>query len=244
MARPRYPKSTGPLPPPLPPVSRTVGQLVAETLKLYGELWKAGLVIGLPPAFLSAVAAGFSRTQTIAIVPFAGAVAATASFVIASAVVNGVSLRRRSTVNAAIVGAVVYLPFPLLTALFILPGLAWLALVGLAVPAAIAESLGIRAALRRGLALGRADYVHALGGLATLTMLVFVTQIVISLLLQGFADNSERAAAFLAGLVLSPVLFFGAALLYVDQAARIGTTRAERLALRFAPPGSAAAPRK
>jgi hypothetical protein len=164
--------------------------------------------------------------------------------VIASAVVNGVSLRRRSTVNAAIVGAVVYLPFPLLTALFILPGLAWLALVGLAVPAAIAESLGIRAALRRGLALGRADYVHALGGLATLTMLVFVTQIVISLLLQGFADNSERAAAFLAGLVLSPVLFFGAALLYVDQAARIGTTRAERLALRFAPPGSAAAPRK
>ena len=40
MARPRYPKSSGPLPPPLPPVTRTVGQLVAETLKLYGEHWK------------------------------------------------------------------------------------------------------------------------------------------------------------------------------------------------------------
>ena len=31
------------------------------------------------------------------------------------------------------------------------------------------------------------------------------------------------------------MLFFGAALLYVDQAARVGTTRAERLALRLAP---------
>ena len=66
-----------------------------------------------------------------------------------------------------------------------------------------------------------------------------MTQIVASLLLQGFADNSERAASFLAGLVLSPVLFLGAALLYVDQAARVGTTRAERLAVRLAPGDSA-----
>jgi hypothetical protein len=235
MARPRYPKSTGPLPPPLPPLTRTVGQLVAETLKIYGDHWKVGLLIGLPPALLSATVTGFSREETLVIVPFAGAVAATASFVIASAVVSGVSLRGPGTVAAAIVGALIYLPFPLLTALFILPGLAWFALIGLAVPAALAEGLGVRDALRRGIALGRADYVHALGGLATLVMLVFVTQIAASLLLQGFADNSERAAAFLAGLVLSPVLFFGAALLYVDQVARVGTTREERLAARLAP---------
>jgi hypothetical protein len=235
MARPRYPKSTGPLPPPLPPLTRTVGQLVAETLKIYGDHWKVGLLIGLPPALLSATVTGFSREETLVIVPFAGAVAATVSFVIASAVVSGVSLRAPGTVAAAIVGALIYLPFPLLTALFILPGLAWFALIGLAVPAALAEGLGVRDALRRGIALGRADYVHALGGLATLVMLVFVTQIAASLLLQGFADNSERAAAFLAGLVLSPVLFFGAALLYVDQVARVGTTREERLAARLAP---------
>ena len=37
MARPRYPKSSGPLPPPLVPATRTVGQLVAETLRLYGD---------------------------------------------------------------------------------------------------------------------------------------------------------------------------------------------------------------
>lgn len=239
MARPRYPKSSGPLPPPLPPVARTVGQLVAETLKIYGDHWRVALVIGLPPAVLSAVATGFSRAQTLAIVPLAGAVAATASFVIASAVVGGVSLRSRRIVPAAIVGAVVYLPFPFLAAMFVLPGLAWFALIGLAVPAAVVESLGVRDALRRGVTLGRADYVHALGGLATLTLLVFVTQIAAALLLQGFADNSERAAAFLAGLVLSPVLFLGAALLYVDQSARVGTTREERLAVRLAPRDSA-----
>ena len=235
MARPRYPKSSGPLPPPLPPLTRTVGQLVAETLKIYGDHWKVGLLVGLPPALLSATVTGFSREETLMIVPFAGAVAATASFVIASAVVSGVSLRAPGTVAAVIVGVLIYFPFPLLTALFILPGLAWFALIGLAVPAAIAEGLGVRDALRRGITLGRADYVHALGGLATLVMLVFVTQIAASLLLQGFADNSERAAAFLAGLVLSPVLFFGAALLYVDQVARVGTTREERLAARLAP---------
>ena len=69
-------------------------------------------------------------------------------------------------------------------------------------------------------------------------MLVFVTQIVVSLLLQGFADNSERAAAFLAGLVLSPVLFLGAALLYVDQAAtgRDDPGGAARAALRAPDP--------
>ena len=235
MARPRYPKSSGPLPPPLPPLTRTIGQLVAETLKIYGDHWRAGLLIGLPPALLSATVTGFSREETLMIVPFAGAAAATASFVIASAVVSGVSLHAPGTVAAVIVGVLIYFPFPLLTALFILPGLAWFAFIGLAVPAAIAEGLGVRDALRRGIALGRADYVHALGGLATLVMLVFVTQIAASLLLQGFADNSERAAAFLAGLVLSPVLFFGAALLYVDQAARVGTTREERLAARLAP---------
>jgi len=235
MPRPRYPSSSGPLPPPLPPVTRTIGQLVAETVKAYGEHWRAALVIGLPPALLSAGATGFSRAQTLAIVPFAGAIAATASFVVASAVVSGVSVRSQRIVPAAIAGILIYLPFPFLTVLFILPGLAWFALIGLAVPAAIAESLGVKDALRRGLVLGRADYGHALGALATLTILVFVTQIAAAILLQGFADNSERVASFLAGLVLSPVLFLGAALLYVDQAARVGTTREERLAARLAP---------
>lgn len=222
MARARYPKSSGPLPPPLPPETRTVGQLVAETLKLYGEHWQAALLIGLPAALLSAIATGFDREQTLVVVPFVGALAATASFVGACSVVLGAPVRSRAAARAFLVGIVVWVPFPFLAVVFVVPGLAWLALIGMAVPAALAEGLGARAALRRGLELGRADYVHALGGLATLALVVFLTQIAASLLLQNYADNSERLAAFLAGLVLSPVLFLGGALLYGDQAARVG----------------------
>ncbi len=226
MARPRYPRSSGPLPPPLPPATRTVGQLVAETLRLYGRNVWAALAIGLPAAVLNVAVTGLSRGQMLAIVPAAGAVLVTGSFVAASALVTGAPLRCRHAVVAFLVGAVVYLPFPFLTVLFVLPGLAWLALVGLAVPAALAERLGFRDALRRGLELGRADYAHALGGLATLVLLVFLTQFAAALLLQNYADNSERLAAFLAGLVLSPLLFLGGALLYVDQAARAGSAAA------------------
>jgi hypothetical protein len=234
MARPRYPKSSRPLPPPLSPATRTVGQLVAETLKTYGDHWPVALVIGLPPAVLNAVVTDLSGAQQLVVAAVAGAVAATGSFVIASAVVSSVGLRSAGVVPAGIVGVLVYLPFVFLARAYVLPGLAWFALVGLAVPAAVAESLGVRAALRRGLVLGRADYAHALGGLATLTILVFLTQFAVAMLLQGYADNSERIAGFLAGLVLSPVLFFGGALLYRDQAARVGTTRADRLAARAA----------
>ena len=239
MARPRSPRSSALCRRLSHPVTRTIGQLVAETMRAYGEHWRAALLIGLPPALLSAAATGFSTARTLAIVPFAGAIATTASFVLASAVVGGVSVRSPRIVPAAIAGVLVYLPFPFLTALFVLPGLAWFALIGLAVPAAIQEPLAVKDALRRGLVLGRADYAHALGALCTLTILVFVTQIAAAILLQGFADNSERAASFLAGLVLSPVLFLGAALLYVDQAARVGTTRAERIAVPAAPRDSA-----
>ncbi len=197
-----------------------MGQLVAETVRLYRSNFWVGLAIGLPAALLNLAATGLSRGQMLALVPAAGGVLVTASFVVACSVVTGAALRSRGALVAFLVGATVYLPFPFLALFFVLPGLAWLALVGLSVPAALVERRGYVGSLRRGVELGRADYAHALGGLATLVLLVFVTQIAASLLLQGYADNSERVAAFLAGLLLSPLLFFGAGLLYVDQAAR------------------------
>ncbi|HSO02389.1 MAG TPA: hypothetical protein VLS46_07660, partial [Gaiellaceae bacterium] len=114
-------------------------------------------------------------------------------------------------------------PFPFLASVFILPGLVWFAFVGLAVPAAVAEGTGFAASLRRGIELGRADFVHALGSLAALAIIVFVTRATLFVLLQGFGESTGRAASFLADLVVSPLLFLGAALLYVDQAARVGS---------------------
>jgi hypothetical protein len=106
---------------------------------------------------------------------------------------------------------------------FILPGLVWFAFVGLSVPAAVVEGTGVRASLARGVALGRADFVHALGSLAALAIIVFLTRAMLFILLKGFGESTERVASFVADLVVSPLLFLGAALLYFDQAARVGS---------------------
>jgi hypothetical protein len=204
----------------LPPETRTVGQLVAETLRLYGRRGWVSLAIGLPPAALNLVAAGLSRSQLLVVLPLLGSVLATLSYLAAIWVVTGVPARGRPALVAFIVGVIVFVPFPFLVVLYVLPGLAWLALVGLAVPAALVERLGVRDALGRGFRLGRADFVHALGALATLAIVVAATQFLAALLLQDFADNTARAAGFIAGVVISPILFLGAALLYEDQVAR------------------------
>src|SRR5205814_1914712 len=82
---------------------------------------------------------------------------------------------------------------PFLYGLFVLPAVAWLALVGLAVPAAFIERLGYRAAIRRGFELARADYIHAAGSLATLVIVAFLTSTVLFFLLRG-ASQVGRAA--------------------------------------------------
>jgi len=228
VGRPRYPKQDAPLPPPLPPETRTVGQLVAEALKLYGRHFKWGLVIGLAPAVIDLTAAELTRAQALVFVPLVGGLALTLSYVAACVLATAKRPPRPHLVTALVVSMLVFIPFPFLASVFVLPGLVWLALVGLSVPAAVAEGTGIQKSLARGLALGRADFVHALGSLATLAILVFLTRTMLFLLLRDFGESTERAAAFLADLVVSPLLFFGAAILYVDQSARSVRTSARK----------------
>ena len=79
----------------------------------------------------------------------------------------------------------------------------------------------LRTALRRALELARADYVHALASLATLVLLFGLVKLMLVLLLRDLGDSGERVALALADLVVSPLLFVGGAILYVDQAARV-----------------------
>jgi hypothetical protein len=97
----------------------------------------------------------------------------------------------------------------------------------------VAERLGVRAALRRTVELGRADYVHAIGSFATLALLFALSRLALGLLLSSQAEATVRVAIFLADLVLSPLLFLGAAIVYVDLAARVGLSRDDRRRLRL-----------
>ena len=228
MARRAKPKPG--LPPPLPPERRTVGQLVAESIRLYGAHFFRALSLGLPVATVNVLVWASARPAHISrsipsevqlLLGPIGGLLITISFVAACAIVTDHPFISRSALTAYVTGVLVFIPFPFLAAIYVLPGLAWLALFGLAVPAALVEGLGIREALARGFRLARVDFVHVLGGLATLALVVFLTQFSLFFVLREYAENTRVAAAILASLVASPLLFLGGALLYVDQEARL-----------------------
>src|SRR6476659_3381405 len=166
MARPRYPRSTGPLPPPLPPATRTVGQLVAESLKLYGDRFWIVIPLGLPLAVVDQITVGQETATSIVAFALAAPFFA-ASYGCASALVSGHAPARPAWVTAIGIGSLVFLPAAFLLPWFSLAAVVWLALFGFAVPAAILEGRGPGAALKRSVEVARGDIVHAIGGLAT-----------------------------------------------------------------------------
>jgi hypothetical protein len=217
------------LPPPLPPETRTGGQVIAESIRLYGHRFWPSLALGLPVAAIDQVSAGRSLTAQTVIL-WAGTPLLTASFIGAVLLVAPGRRPARTLVTAFLIGLLVFAPVPALVRFFVFPALAWLALFGLAVPAVLIERVGARTALVRGRQLAVADYVHAFGSLCALGILYFVTRVMLLLLLHGQADTATRVAAFAADLVVSPLVFLGSALLYFDQAARVvhSTSRPRR----------------
>jgi len=220
MARARTRTTKGELPPPLPPERRTVGQLVAETIRLYGAHFVQAVPLGLLVAIVNQLALGLRREET-GIVLVLAAPLFTLAYAYASQLAMGKKAPRRSWLVALGAGTLVFLPAALVFPWFALASVLWLALAGLAVPAAIVEDASFSGSLRRGVQLGRAGYVHAAGSLATLVVLFALTRLLLALLLESQADNTVRAAIFLADTIVGPLLFLGAALLYVDQEARL-----------------------
>jgi len=221
------------LPPPLPPETRTVGQLVAESIRLYGARFWPSLALGIGPALIGVAAAELHGVARVLVVIGVGPLVLAASYAGAVALVRPIG-RGRYVGVALAAGYVAFLPV-CVSRLWIFPGiylvaLAWLALVGLSVPAALVERRGYADALRRGVQLARADYVHALGSLATLAITIFLTGLVIFFSLREGSGQALRIAAVLAFIVLAPLFVLGAAVLYVDQAARVesGGPRARR----------------
>lgn len=194
-------------------------------MRLYGRRFWAALGIGLPLTVLVILLAGLAEKdvhRTVRLVAFivAGSVVTSVCFVFA----NRIAVDRPpsgSSLVAVVAGTLVFLPMPVLVALFYLPGLIWFAFLGFAVPAALFEARGLSGSFRRAIELARADYGHALGSLAAVTLVALISAGVLSYLLVQFGDQAQGVAAFIAIFLISPLVLFAAALLYEDQVARL-----------------------
>ncbi|HYI75143.1 MAG TPA: hypothetical protein VEW90_07715 [Gaiellaceae bacterium] len=209
-----------PLPPPLPPAERTVGQLIGESIKLYGQHFMRALPLGVVVACVNQLTVDVDRVVVGAVL-LAAAPVFSAAYAYACQLEVAASVARRSWLVAIAAGSLVFVPAALLFPWFALAAVLWLGLVGLAVPVAMREGTSFGESLRRGFALGRVDYVHAAGALATLVILFFLMRFGLALLLESQADNTVRTAIFLSDTVLAPLLFLGGAVLYEDQTARL-----------------------
>jgi hypothetical protein len=216
-----------PRPQALPPETRPVGQVVAETLRFYGHRFWLALPLGLGVAIADQLVREVSLETKILALLACGPVFSVA-YAAASALVAERNAPLATWVRAIVLGSLAFAPAAVLLPWFALLAFGWLAFVGLVVPVVMIEGAGWRSAFPRALRLARADYVHALGSLATLAILFFLTRLTLALLLRDASDQTERIAIFLADLVLAPVMFLGSALLYFDQAARLESRRRKR----------------
>ena len=209
------------------PAERTVGQLIADAIKLYGHRFWFGLGLGIPAAAFTIGASFLDGGARIGWGVVVGPFALALSYVWAVTLATDA---RDARGRALLVGAVAFLPLAasrvlVFTGVYFV-ALAWFALLGLAVPSVLVEGRGLRDALQHGFRLARADFVHAFGSLAALAIVYFLSRTVLLFLLRTQSDNAIRTAGFLADLVLSPLLFVGAAMLFVDQAARVRSSSA------------------
>jgi hypothetical protein len=212
---------------------RTVGQVVAEAIKLYGANLGPALALGLPVAVADQVvidaSVGARVAVLVAVSPFLSL-----AYAGGCAILQQERPPLRVWLTAVAVGIVTFLPAAPFFPWFALASILWLGLVGHAVPAVVVERLGPLAAIRRSVELARADYVHAAGSFATLAILFWLTRVALGLLLSSQADAAIRVSIFLADVVVSPLLFLGAAIVYVDLAARVGLSAEERRRIRDA----------
>lgn len=209
-----------PRPAALPPAERTIGQLVAESVHFYGEHFWNVLVLGIAPAIALVISANVSQWTAIVLTATVIGALFSASYIYASVLVLEKLPSRRRLVVAWLCGWVAFAPVPLLVLEYVLPALIWVVVFALLVPVLVAEDDPVTSAFPRAWRLARADLVHQAGSLFTLAVVIFLTQAVLAFVLHGFGDAAVWVGYFLAGVVVSPLFFVGAAFLYVDQAAR------------------------
>ena len=209
-----------------------LGELLAETVRIYGERPVAALGLGAVEAAADLVAEALPAPVGVLVL----ALAFTATYGAAARLVSGDSFAEawaqvglRAPV-LLVLTFVVAVPFAIAVGYLFLLLLAvfWIALAGFAVPVTMLERSPsaegffdrLAYALYRSIRLARAEYLHAVGVAAGLIIVYLLVGNVIGAALVGFADNGRLAAGSLVQLVLAPLFFIGLAVLYYEQRAR------------------------
>ncbi|HXV56417.1 MAG TPA: hypothetical protein VD704_00980 [Gaiellaceae bacterium] len=216
------------------PVDRPLklGELLAETIRVYGDRLRAALGLGavIGGGYLLAGVVPAILEVLVVSLAFTGTYAAAARIVSGDSFVEAWAQVGVRAPVLVVLTFVVAVPFALAATylLFLVLAALWLALVGFSVPAAMLEREGaadgvfgrIAYALDRSLRLARAEYLHAAGVVAALIGVYLVVGILIGVALVGFADNGRLIAVALAQVVLAPLFFLGLSVLYYEQRAR------------------------
>jgi hypothetical protein len=190
-------------------------------VRFYGDHFWPSLALGVAPAVVAVIFRYVSREVQLVLAPTLAGALVSAAYAAACVLVLDRRPTRTRLVVSWLAGWLVFAPVPFLVFAFIVPGLLWLAALGLVVPVLVVENAALGAAFARAWRLARADFVHAVFSLFTLGVLVLLSQSVLVLVLRGFGGAGTTIALCLASVVLSPLLFIWTALLYVDQAARV-----------------------
>jgi hypothetical protein len=217
-----------------------LGELLAETVRLYGDRVKAVAGVGLFLAVTLVLAdltghvIGFVVVLALA---FTAAYAASARIVAGDRFVEACAQVGLRVPILLVLTLVVSVPFVLgrIDPVLVLFAVAWLAFVGFSIPVAMLERdpeaeawyrrLGY--SLYRSVDLARAEYLHALGIVAAFVIAYLLLVPILAALLVGFGENGRFAAFVIANGVIGPFFFLGLNVLYFEQRARALSSRRE-----------------
>ncbi len=208
-----------------------LSEVLAETIRLYGERLAGAFGLGLVYTAATAVGALSSAIGIIvASLGFGLVLAATARLAAGDSFVEAWKQVAVRLPTLVVLSGAVAVPFVIAASylLLIIIGAAWLALAGFAIPVAMLEREAegqpwharIGYAFERSVRLARTDYLHALGVNAALALIYLLVGVLLAALLRGFADNSQLVATLLTQVVLAPFFFLGLSVLYFEQRMR------------------------
>jgi hypothetical protein len=213
-----------------------LGELLAETVRIYGERFWAALGVGAVVAGATVAAEIHPVVEVVVLaLAFTGSYAAAARLAAGDSFAEAWAQVGVRLPILVVLTFFVALPFALALGLpyLIFVAVAWLAFVGFSVPVAMleeGEALGrlarIGYVLNRTIALARTEYLHAAGVVAALVILYIACSAVLAVALIGFADAGPVAVKALIQLVLAPFFFLGLSVLYFEQRARAALSSA------------------